>query len=109
MQRIYLRVKLVVVLQSHCDIIRCLTIFFMKQNLKLRVNHIGIIHNFSMNTSYFSYALGFASNEQFDAQVCARSSRVFIVIELFNIASNEQVPVLYTGSHLQRVKRCKRK
>ena len=45
MQHIYLRVKLVVVLQSHCDILRCLTIFFpMKQYLELRINHIGIIH-----------------------------------------------------------------
>ena len=61
----------------------------MKQNLELQINHIGIIHNFTVNTSYFSYALGFAYDEQFDAQVCARSSRVFIVIELFNIASNE--------------------
>ena len=81
----------------------------MKQNLKLRFNHTGIIHNFYVNTSFFSYALGFAYDEQFDALVCARSSRVSIVIELFNIASNDQVPVLYTGSHLQRVKRCKRK
>ena len=86
MQHIYLRIKLVVVLQSHCDILRCLTIFFMKQNLELRINHIGIIHNFSVNTSYFSYPLGFAYDEQFDAQICARSNRVFIVTELFNIA-----------------------
>ena len=37
----------------------------------------------------FSFTLGPAYNEQFDAQKCARSSRVLVVTELLNIAVNE--------------------
>ena len=43
------------------------------------------------NTHFFEYTLGPAYNEHFNSQKSARSNRVLVVTELFNIVVNDRI------------------